>query len=256
MVLLPRDLPFTATVNLGDTIHHSEIYIAFAATGLDDTLQHVDTFFKYFSVAANAGMFAGSKVHPSDSFFGVVDRQRTDREVQYHCRIGGIDHGAFRILLNVAAEVARRGRRLDTVSIWSKSSEQPTNGLHEVLSSPYPGRVRITPFELLLGELFFENREPLMRMRFRRAVTDEEFEQIQVLVKAWDCILMLGGYLDAADRDGDLLPEPGEFFLAEPLVIEHLIYAYQGPEESFNALVNLAVRLDVSVCPLSAMEIE
>jgi hypothetical protein len=40
------------------------------------------------------------------------------------------------------------------------------------------------------------------------------------------------------------------------LVIEHLLYAYQGPKESFNAVINMAVRLHASGCQLSELEID
>jgi hypothetical protein len=39
-------------------------------------------------------------------------------------------------------------------------------------------------------------------------------------------------------------------------VVEHLLYAYQGPPESFNPVINMAVALHESGCRVSALEIE
>ena len=253
---MPGELPFVARVNVPDTVRGAELEIAFAGKDPDGTLEQTESFFSHFIVAADAGMFAGNTVHPTDFFFQVEAHQQSGRETRYRCKVRGIDRGAFRILLNVAAEITRRGEALDTVAIWGGTSGQTTSGLNEILARKYPGRANNIPFELTLSDFFFEDREPVIRMQFRRAPTDEEFERIRTMAEAWDRILMLGGYLDIAERDGDLLPEPGEFFLAEPLVIEHDLYAYQGPEESFNAVINMAVRLHTSGCQLSELEIE
>jgi len=249
-------LPFDARVNIPDTVRGTELELTFAARGPDATLEQVERVFSYFSVAAEAGMFAGNVVHPAESLFRVQSKERAPRETRYRCRVRGIDRGAFRILLNVAAEMTRRGELLDAVSISGGTQDREASDLNQIMTRQYPGRARVTPFELTLSDFFFENREPLIRMQFRRTLTDDEFEQVRAVMEAWDRILMLGGYLDLADRDGDLLPEPGEFFLVEPLVIEHLLYAYQGPEESFNAVINMAVKLHTSGCQLSELEIE
>jgi hypothetical protein len=253
---LREKLPFTARVSVPEIVRGAELEIVFAAKDPDATLEQTERSFSHFVVAAEAGMFAGDGVPPSESLFRVELHERQGRETHYRCQVRGIDRGAFRILLNVAAEVARQGEPLDAVVISGGTPGQATSGLNEILARKYPGRAKVLPFQLTLSKFFFQNREPLIRMELRRRVTDEDFERIRTMVQAWDHILMFGGYLDLADRDGDILPEPGEFYLVEPLVIEHLIYAYQGPPESFNAVINMAVKLHMSGCQLSELEIE
>jgi hypothetical protein len=249
-------LPFAARINIPDTIRPAELEIVFAARDPDASLEQTERAFSQFVVAAQAGMLSGNAVHPSESVFRVESRERRGGEMRYRCSVRGVDRGAFRILLNVSAEICRRVETLDTVVIWGGTAGVQDSGLTEILRHRYPGRAMRLPFELRLAEFFFENREPLIRMEFRRELLDDEFEKIRTLMEAWDLILRLGGYLDMDERDGDLMPEPGEFFLAEPLVLEHLLYAYQGPAESFNAVINMGVRVHESGCQLSVLEIE
>lgn len=253
---LSNKLPFATRIDIPDTVRGAELDIAFAAPDGDVALDQAERLFELFAVAADAGMFAGETRHPSESLFRVNSRQRHDREIHYRCTVRGIDRGAFRVLLNVAAEIARRGELLTGVAIRGDAAAGPSSGLSEILTRSYPGRANVIPFELVLSDFFFENREPLIRMEFRREPTDEEFEELRSMVEAWDHLLMLGGYLDPADRDGDLLPEPGEFVLVEPLVIEHLLYAYQGPAAAFDAVINMAVKLHTAGRHLTRLEIE
>ncbi|HXK39451.1 MAG TPA: hypothetical protein VJ837_01325 [Candidatus Paceibacterota bacterium] len=255
MERLRAQLPFTARVNVPDTVRGAELEIAFAAKDPDATLQQTERAFSKFVSAAEAGMLSGDGAPPSESRFHIVSSDRSGREARYRCTVRGIDLGGFRVLLNVAAEISRRVEPLEAVTIWGAAGGQGSS-VEEILHRRYPGRAKVVPFDLILSEFFFENREPLVRMEFRRQVSDEQFDQIKVMMDAWDYVLSFGGYLDPASREGDILPEPGEFYLAEPLVLEHLIYAYQGPEESFNAVINMAVKLHHSGHRLSALEIE
>lgn len=249
-------LPFATRINVPDTVRGAELEIVFAGGGAEATLEQIEQSFSQFVVAAQAGMLSGDAVHPSESLFRVESHERRSGETRYRCSVRGVDRGAFRILLNVAAEICRRLEPLETVAIWGGTAGAQDSGLAEILGRRYPGSARRIPFELRVSEFFFENREPLIRMEFRRELLDDEFESIRTMVEAWDHILMFGGYLDLDERDGDLMPEPGEFFLAEPLVIEHLLYAYQGPAESFNPVINMGVKLHESGCQLSVLEIE
>jgi hypothetical protein len=252
---LRSKLPFVARVSVPDTVRGAELEIAFGAKD-PDALEQIERSFAQFTIAAATGMFAGDAAPPTESLFRVDRQERRELEIRHRCTVRGIDRGAFRVLLNVAAEISRRGEPLETVTIWSGTTVREDSDLGEILGRRYPGRAKRVPFELELREFFYENREPVIRMEFPRQPSDEEFERIKAMMEAWDHIVMFGGYLDFDDREGDILPEPGEFFLAEPMVIEHQIYAYQGPEESFNAVINMAVRLHESGSRLSVLEIE
>jgi hypothetical protein len=132
-------------------------------------------------------------------------------------------------------------------------------GLGEVLARPFPGRVREVPFELKLRPFFFDDPEPLIRMEFQREMADEEFDRIKLMVDAWDTLLMLGGYRESPTREAGRLFERGELFeliLAEPTVLEHLVYAFEGPEEAFNSVINMAVNINSRICPLVSLEFE
>lgn len=247
--------PFTASVSVPDSVRGAELEISFGARD-QGALEQIERSFAQFTTAAAAGMFAGDAVPPAESLFRVDGQERRGLAITHRCTVRGIDRGAFRVLLNVVAEVSRRGGAIETVTIWGGTAGRQDSDLGEILDRRYPGRAKRVPFEMELSEFFYENREPLIRMELQRQPSDDEFERIKATMEAWDHILMFGGYLDLDDRDGDILPEPGEFVLAEPLVIEHLIYAYQGPPESFNAVINMAVRFHESGCRLSVLGIE
>lgn len=251
----PQKLPFAARVSVPDTVRGAELEISFRGKDAG-ALEPIEHSFAQFTTAAAAGVFAGDAAPTAESLFRVDRQERRGLEITHQCTVRGVDRGAFRVLLNVAAEVSRRGGTIETVTIWGGTAGRQDSDLTEILGRRYPGRAKRVPFELELSEFFYENREPLIRMELQRQPSDEEFERIKAMMEAWDHILSFGGYLGLDERDEDMFPEPGEFFLAEPMVIEHLIYAYQGPPESFNAVINMAVRFHESGCRLSVLEIE
>jgi hypothetical protein len=249
-------LPFFARLSLPDTLEEAELNVVLKGKDPGAKLPRTDQVFLNFLSAAQAGMFAGERIPPDQSHLQIVSRQYEGAGISYHCKAYGVDVGAFRILLNALAESCRRFEPLVEVSLTGISPSGNDTVLKALLGRPFPGRVRNVPFELKLREFFFENREPLIRMAFQRNLSDEEFDQIKPMMAAWDNILMLGGYLEPATRDAGFFPEPGELFLAEPTILEHLIYGFEGPEETFNAVINMAFKLHFSICPLVSLEIE
>jgi hypothetical protein len=255
MTELPGSLPFRAAVGIPDTLRESQLVLVLKGKDPDRKLSQTELVLSNFLTSADAGMFAGDRVPPAQSLLQVVARESDANQVRYHWRIRGVDPGAFRILLNLLCESSRRMEALDEVTLKGASPSSGDKRLQAILASPFPGRAKDVPFELPLREYFFESHDPVIRIECQRALADEEFDQIKTMLESWDHILALGGYLDAPARQAGFFPYPGELYLVEPTVVEHLISGFDGPEETYNAVIAMAVKLHSTICPLIALEI-
>jgi hypothetical protein len=250
-------LPFRTLIALPDTLGDAQIAIKLRNTDSDVNWQLTNKIFLDFVSCADAGMFAGNLVPPIQSFMQVDSRisERGD-ELIYDCKTRGIDCGAFRILLGILAQTSHRFLQLTEVQITSAAHFEVNLGLDSILASPFPSRSEHLPFELRLGEYFFEHREPLFRMDFLRELDNDEFDELRVLIEAWNNIVNIGGYLD---RFENAIEEPlinTETFMSSPTTLEHLIYGFEGPVNAFNAVINMMVKLDAKSCRLNVLEIE
>jgi len=272
-------LPFRATVSLPNTLNESQLSLVVSGADPAGTLEQTDKIFSYFATAANGGLFSGDRARPTESLLEVLAREMEAGRIRYRCKVRAIDPGGFQILLRLLSEISRRFEPLREVSLTGTS---PTTGgmtFQAVLACPLPASAPTLPFELRVGDYSFQTRDPVIRMEFQQAVQDDQFDRIKVLMDAWDNILMLGGYpagLEPDDEEpesrdaasptaaetkaepeaGEFFVMPGEFYLAEPTVLEHLLHGFEGPEEAYNAVINLAVKLHATGCPLVALEIE
>lgn len=251
----PGPVPFGATVSLPDTLGETQFLLMLKGRDPPVELKQTAGVFSRFATAAEAGMFAGDRVPPTRSLLQVLSHEREADRIRYRCKIRGVDTGAFRILLNVLSESCRRLEPLNELQLAGAAPTARDAGLEAVLAHAYPGRATKVPFNLHLREFFFENREPVIRIEFQQKLGDQQFDQIKNMIEAWDHILALGGYVTST-READFFPEPGELYLAEPAALEHLVYAFEGPEETYNAIINMAVKIHSTICPVDSLEID
>jgi hypothetical protein len=277
-------LPFRATVSLPNTLSASQLFLGVSGADPAGSLEQTDKIFSYFATAANGGLFSGDRARPTESLLEVHARDREAGRIRYRCQVRAIDPGGFQILLRLLSESSRRFEPLREVSLTGTSPTTAGMPCQAVLACPLPASAPTLPFELRVGEYSFQTRDPVIRMEFQQPVQDEQFDRIKPLMDAWDNILLLGGYpvssevedeeletgKEAAGKEGETpkakgessemearsFPVPGEFYLAEPTVLEHILHAFEGPEEAYNAVINMAVRLHSTGCPLVALAIE
>lgn len=252
---LPYTSSFRTVVRIPHTLGDTQLTLEIKGATADK-LENTGRLVSCFATCAEAGMFSGERVHPTKSYLQVASGLSEAKQRRWLLNVHGIDPGAFRILLWALAESSRREGLLEDVTLMGTRASANDLGPDSVLARPFPGRAEIVPFELDLKAFYFGSTEPLIRMEFQRQLEDNEFDQIKFFVDAWDEIVRFGGYSSSSTEVVYSTPEPGEFYLAEPTVLEHPIYAFQGPEEMFNPVINMAVKVHATICPLIALKIE
>ena len=213
-----------------------------------------------FEAAARAGMFSkepAAKTIPIE----VVSVERFGGVgVRYIWKVTGIQVGAYRMLLNMLDVTHHFEQPLASSRLLSPIGGGKRMHWNDLIDAPFPIKSRKPPFALRVKQNLEDSREPLIRLEFQREIHDEELEILVPLILAWDTLVIRGGYLqDLDDRDPDLDIDASlssqQTYLAAANTVEHLFYEFIGPEAAYDTLVNMAVKLHRTFCPLAALEI-
>jgi hypothetical protein len=217
-----------------------------------------------FVSAANLGMFS---MQPAASHITIAvegTEYPSAGTIRFLWRVAGIQIGAYRVLLNMLSAAHRASGLLN----WVRLTSAPVGGKrfskNDLLNCPLPGKANKPPFELRVQRNLDDCREPLIRLEFERNISDDETAQLVPSFRAWDNLVLRGGYTEnLEDRDPvlDTVEELEELeipqtYMASPNTLEHLFYEFEGQAAAFDALMNLAIRLHYTFSPLAGLEID
>lgn len=212
-----------------------------------------------FEAAAQAGMFsrhpAATTVPMQVEGGGVSQPQRVRRA----WRVTGMQIGAWRVLLSMLDALHHEIAPLAYVRLVSSDIAEPRLAWHDVIRSPFPRRSAALPFDLRIDRSLEDTSEPLIRLTFERDIDDAALQQLIPLFAAWDRLVLCGGYVqDPDDRDpvSDIEERLGtqQTYLAARDTVEHLLYEEVGVAAAFDAVVNMAVKLDLGFGRVAALE--
>jgi hypothetical protein len=251
--------PFPIEANLTDSASETELIVTVAgskkpAKVLDNSREVLDVFW----TAANAGMLGGARHSPLESHLHLSSSQTVGKEGVFRLAAKGIDAGSYRILINLFVQDHYGGETLTLLRLQSEPAPtaKAQKDLKKILAAPFPGRFSPLPFETSIDKDLADNEEPIIRVEFQRPIEDKEFEAINAWISAWESLIILKGFSTALEPVEELPMNPGELYMASPTVAEDTIFAFMAPVESFDSLINSAVKLHATVCPIVRLEIQ
>jgi hypothetical protein len=213
-----------------------------------------------FLGAARTGMFSQQ---PELNRPGVelVSSDRHERQARFLWRVGGVQLGAFRVLLNMLEVVDHVEGRLASVSLLSGTGYGERMNAERLVNSPFPSSGAELPFPVSLKRNRDNSREPMIRITFSSAISDADVEALTPWFVTWDRIVALGGYVEALDdRDPDIDVDESlsgqQTYVAARDTIEHLFYEFVGVREAYDAIVNMTVRVHHVYRTVASLEIE
>jgi|GEM_PF-2079837 len=252
--------PFLSEVKIADIPGESQVLFE-AETKLSSPVTDIVQVVDAFESAANFSMFskkptAKMKTIAVDS----VESQGQGR-IRYLWRVTGIQVGAYRVLLNMLEVTHHFSEQLERIRLISTLDRGKRMNRNDLLSTSFPGMAGKPPFVLRYNSNRIDYREPLIRLEFKRDISDDELVKILPFFLAWNNVVIRGGYLKKLEhRDADLDIEASlasqQTYLAAPNTVEHLFYDFVGQKAAFDALINMSIRLHYFFCPLSSFEIE
>jgi hypothetical protein len=250
-------LPFDVDINIYPPFEDMRLQVVAKSKQPGQNLELLSEVLFYFVSSANAGMFSSQPYSPEQAFMQIVSSNDTSKgEIKCIWESRYIKPGAYKILLRMVAQSHHGHVPLSFFELSSLSKLGTPMHLEEVAASNYPERVIKTPFELdLAGDLDIVTM-PAIRMEFIRGLDSDEFQKVEQLIADWHTLILLGGYLDSYEALKELPMHPGKTYLASSNTVEHVLYGFTGPSVVYDAIINMAVKLHFTFCPLSRMEIE
>lgn len=229
----------------------------FEIQGKDATskLEDIQDIISNFETAANIHMFTPLNIRPQQPFMRSLSNDVNEGCLTYKWEVQKIDLGAYRILVNLMNQSHFTHEPLSKIVLKTLTSGDDNLNLDRVLSGHFPDRIDPAPFPLNIDEDLDKNKEPIIRLKFSRNLTDEEFEQVENFLIVWKSIIILGGYVETVDEIRDLRMNPGETYMLRPTMLEDTNFEFIAPVASFNAVINMAAYLHNTLCPLEFLEI-
>jgi len=251
---------FSSQIDIADSPGESRVNFE-ARTKLSLPDNEVQQIVGAFVSAANFGMFSKEPAAAARTIQVESQESVEGGGGRIAWSVTGMQIGAYRVLLNMLEAAHYASKLLDLVRLTSAPSGGKRFSKDDLLTSPFPAKTNNPPFELRVGQNLAYCREPLIRLEFKRRISDEETARLFPPFLAWDNVVLRGGYLeDLEDRKAELdieeeLTSP-RTYLAAPNTVEHLFYEFEGQAAAFDAVINMAIRLHHTFCPLAAFEIE
>jgi hypothetical protein len=251
---------FLLDVDIADSADECQVIFA-AQTKAPFPVTEIERVVDAFVSAANLGMFSKVPTAPTKPI--VVDSVESQRPegIRYVWKVTGIQVGDYRVLLNMLEAAHHISGLLERISLVSTLGRGSRMNSTDLLNAPFSIKAGEPPFSFRSDRDLADCREPVIRLEFQRNITDDELSKILPLFLAWDNVVIRGGYLEKIeDIDDDLDIEASlasqQTYLASPNTVEHLFYDFVGQEAAFDALINMAIKLHYTFCPLASFEIE
>ncbi len=252
-----QKLPFEVDISIYPPLEEMRLHVVARSKQAGQNLELLREVLSYFVSSANAGMFSSPPFSPEQAFMRIEssddpsgDEIRSTWESRY------VSLGAYKILLGMVAQSHHGHVPLAFFGLSSVSKVGNLMRFEGVVSSLYPERAAKVPFDLDLAGDLDSVTMPAIRMEFIRSLDPNEFQTVEQLIADWHTLILLGGYLDSYEAMDKLPMNPGKTYLASPTTVEHVLYGFTGPSAVYDALINMAVKLHKSFCPISRIEIE
>lgn len=218
-------------------------------------LEMLKEVISYFMSAAGAGVFASPPAMPelAHSAANSVSGSPTGLTGTYE--LSQVSPQAFRILLGMVVRSHFGHAALATFRISVVSGPATHWNLSQILAGGYPGRVPATQFDLDLAPDLEEQSMAAVRLRFARALTEQEFSDVRERIADWHSLMLLAGYVNSFENKKGFSVRLSPTYRLTPSIVEHVLYGSPGLA-AYDGLVNLAVKLNATFCPLLALEIE
>lgn len=254
---LAQTLPFDVDISIYPPFEAMQLQVVAMSKQPNQNLELLHDVLYYFVSSAASGMFSAQPYSPEQAIMQITSSNYTSEgEISQVWESRYVTPAAYRILLGMVIQSHYGHIPLGYFGLSSSSRIGTPLHVEEVMTSPYPERVRQPPFALDLAEDLDSVSMPAIRMEFARALNSEEFQKVEQLIADWHCLILLGGYLDSYEAMKELPMHPGKTYLASPNTVEHILYGFMGPSTIYNTIINLAVKLHMSFCPLLRFEIE
>jgi len=247
-------LPFPMEVNLYPTSDKIKLYVDLKGSDAEKHLEYAGEMLSFFITAANAGMFCMPNQSPVNNYMKILSHHNVKGELNINYESQGIDLQSFRILLSCLSQTHYKLEPLEVVRISSSPQNERCLNSDTIMTCPFPAKIANVPFQLSIREP--EKGDALIQLRFNRTISEDDFEEINTTVTAWDNLAMLGGYSDAWEAIESFPFVPGDLYLLDLYTVEHTILRYDGPRDVFNAIVNMAVKFHSKFSSLVSLEIE
>jgi hypothetical protein len=254
-----RSPAFSLMIDIVDSASVSQLTLAVETKSPRPTAPIEDTI-AAFVVATNTGMF--SKTPSAQTTPIIVEASESSAErCEYVWRSTGVQMGAYRVLIGMLDAANQLGAELESVRLVSSADRGARLTTRDLIDPPLTIKAARPPFDTRVRGNLKDFREPLIRLEFSRAITDDELRTLSPLFSAWDSVAIRGGFLDTEsteDRDLDIdaaLASP-QTYLAAPNTVEHLFDDFIGGEAAFRAVLNMATKIHTAFCPLTSLEIE
>ena len=218
-----------------------------------EALEDAEDIVRVFrSAVANGLLPASARAERPSSI--ALEREGTET-LRYVGACESVHPGAWRLLLaslcqSHYAHAALRGVRLRVEPAAGGALHADT-----LFAWPLPERRTRVPFPVDELETFSGSSEPLVRLEFARALTDDEFDRLSEAITSWESLILLGGYNDSCERREDLPYTPGELYRASPRVVEDTMFGFDVRPEAFHPLINLAAHFHETVAPVARLEL-
>jgi hypothetical protein len=170
-------------------------------------------------------------------------------------RVSDVPPGAFRVLVELLEAWQEGAVSEPSLQLRTVSSNTELVDVRQLRSLSYPIAAGHDDFEVRRLRDEENAKEPVIRLRFLRALTESEYEVVASTVEAWSELLLQGGFSTPVSRERSS-PALRQTYMAAPATAEHVFYSQIGAPEAFDAVVNGARYLHARVCPLMALEVE
>jgi hypothetical protein len=257
---MSRSPSFLSEVDVADSAIETQVVLA-AEAKAPAPVPEIGQIVDAFVAAANVGMFSKDPSSGTKAIELVSSESRTPGRMQYTWRAAGLQVGAYRVLLNMLESPPSVSEPLNRISLVSTPDRGTRVRRAELLGSQLAIRAGKPPFAFRSRRHLDNCGEPVVRLEFRRPVNDDELASLLPAFRAWDNVVIRGGFLDEAQDqevgpDIDAALKSQQTYLAAPNTVEHLFYLFMGNREAFSALLNMAIRFHFDFCPLASLEID
>lgn len=252
-----KTLPFDVDISIYPPFEDIQLQVVAKSKQPGQNLELLSEVLSYFVSSANAGMFSTHPYNPEQAFMRIASSNDASKgKIRCIWESRYVKLGAYKILLGMVVQSHHGHVPLAFFGLSSVSRVGTPMHFEDIVASPYPNRVLKTPFELDLAGDLDSVTMPAIRMEFKRSLDSDEFQRVEQLIADWHTLILLGGYLNSYEAIKELPMHPGKTYLASPSTVEHVLYGFAGPSVVYDALINMAVKLHTSFCPLLRMEIE
>jgi hypothetical protein len=227
----------------------AELRMFVESGGLDADLSAAAVLLRVFGDAAGRGLF-GPEAHVE---VAAIEAYRPGLAC-IPMRVAGISLGTFRVLVQLLDAWRAGAESSLSVHLQTARSEAELVDLPRVLVVDYPRATGASDFEVRRLRDEENAKDPVIRLRFGRALRDSEYDTVVSTFELWDELVLRGG-LSAPICD-PASPVPSQTYMAAATTAEHVLYGDVASSAAFDAVVNGSRYLHAHVCPLMALEIE